>query len=146
MDRPALDVVKPGVKTQLTGCLVDELIRFPTKLPENVARVTPSTPVHVAGCGHTVYIDGSLETSECAMLCSSIESSEHLTFWNSDESKQDSARLYRDADTIEVDGTDLGNLLWERVSKVMTFPDFTFGKDSMLQQVATTTHRLFLLT
>jgi hypothetical protein len=126
MENPSLDVIKPGTKAQLRGADAIALIPFPICSSGDPVDVKP--PVLLERCGDSVFIDGVLTTEECQALCASIEASPCLSFWNPDEAMQECSRDFRDADTIELWSPEFAQFLWNRVCKVIKYPNITIGE------------------
>ena len=68
------------------------------------------------------YLDGVLSNEECACIRTLIDSPEHthLTFWNAKGRGNESARSFRDADTIEIHSDQFGDDLWGRVGPFLS--------------------------
>jgi hypothetical protein len=131
MENPSLDIIKPGSKVQLRGEDAIALIPFPicsVDASDDVTEVQP--PVLMERCHDSVYIDGVLTAEECRALCASIEASPHLSFWNPDEAMQECSRDFRDADTIELWSPEFAQFLWNRVCKVIKYPNIIIGSYS----------------
>ena len=65
-----------------------------------------------------VVLDGVLSSDECLFLTKAIDNNEHLSFWSSanDKTQLDSARQFRNADTIELISPSLAESIWGRIS------------------------------
>lgn len=125
MDLPDLSIVKPGIKCALRGDAVTELIPFVMDVTDgSQGNVTAS---HVPNISDTRYFDNVLSEEECAILVEKISSSEHLSFWNSDESKRETAQLFRDADTIEIEAPKFANYMWKKIIPFEAFDKITIG-------------------
>lgn len=126
---PDLNVVKPDVKEPLIGEKTRDIIGYVLESRSRHYDYVQG-PTQVPGCKTSVYVDLTLSSEECAYLCNSIEQSESLTFWNADQSKIDSARLFRDADTIEIFSEEFASFLWSRiVGKINLSPIEIAGED-----------------
>jgi hypothetical protein len=141
--RPDLSIVMPGVKEALTGAAVAEIIPFLAAVSvtahedgggESAAPALPPAPaaaatgpVLIPGVRDTRYFDGVLSGAECAALVSRIAASEHLSFWSSDEGRRESARLFRDADTIEVDSPEFAKYMWDKIQPLLDNKTITIG-------------------
>ena len=128
MDVPDLSVVMPGIKTALTGDAVSSVIPFPLDDSSAAEGLLVSGPTHISGIRDTRYFDGVLTAAECASLVEGVSSSQHLSFWNSDESKKESARLFRDADTIEVESPEFAEYMWKRIAPLLDFKNIVIGQ------------------
>lgn len=123
--QPDLSIVMPGVKTALTGAAVLDLIPFPLHITEESKRSI--TIGHVPGIHDTRYFDAVLSDEECEILVDRISDSEHLSFWNSDESKRKSAQLFRDADTIEIEAPEFAEYMWKKILPLLDFGEIKIG-------------------
>ena len=64
------------------------------------------------------YIDDVLSHSECNCIMELMHKNSHLlSFWNAAGREHEEARLFRDADTIEIHSDTFGELLWERIAR-----------------------------
>ena len=126
---PHLAIVKPGVKEPFRGQEADDFVSF------ILSREFAEGPINVAdihgveGCGETLYVDRVLSESECLQFCRAIEGSPKLSFWNADESQESKARLFRDADTIELYSEALAACLWNRVLDCVHLPSISINEE-----------------
>jgi hypothetical protein len=65
------------------------------------------------------YIDNVLTKDECNQLINEVDSSEELSFWSSKGRDNEEARLFRDADTIEVLSNNIATKIWDRVRNIL---------------------------
>ena len=127
---PSLEVVKPGTKNQLCET---EFISFCNFLqngcsPRNLSSVHTVTNDNNKG---VYYIDNVLSDEECTFLRASIDSCKELSFWNqfdmgNDDSneKMQQLKMFRDAETVEIDGTVISMCIWNRVKSITDYKNF----------------------
>lgn len=89
--------------------------------------IPASGPHLIPGVRDTRYFENVLSAEECSALVQSIAASRHLSFWNSDESKRDTAKLFRDADTIEVDSPEFAQYMWSKIESLIDFKRIVIG-------------------
>jgi leukotriene-A4 hydrolase len=75
-------------------------------------------------------IDELMSESECDSTLAAIDQSASLSFWNSAGRENLSARLFRNADTIEVQSALLADELWSRISSIFPVPDILIRDES----------------
>lgn len=107
--RPALGVVKPGRKV---ACCEEQSKIFEECI-ENASVSTGNLNHIIDG---VFYIDNVLSAKECSSLCAVVDEHDLLSFWSTEGRQNESVRLFRDADTIEVNGPGLANSIWSRIS------------------------------
>jgi len=66
------------------------------------------------------YIDSVLSPSEASKICSAIDGNCMLSFWNRSGRQNEENRMFRDADTIEVDSRKLVDRIWFRLNSSLT--------------------------
>ena len=108
---PSLEVIKPGRKVALSNTEVFDQC-FDTLFDDR-----SQSAVCVAD--GVYYIDNALSGEECSKLCSVCDQHNDLTFWSPAGREDESIRRYRDADTIEVDGTTISTNIWNRVHQLV---------------------------
>jgi hypothetical protein len=120
---PTLDAIKPGFKTP-----VDEneaklfCINGDTPFPKVM-------PTYQGEQKVMCLMDYILSEAECEYFRGIIDSSSHLSFWSSAGREDKSAYLFRDADTIEVEQSQLAGILWERVKHIFEGYSITIDAD-----------------
>lgn len=68
---------------------------------------------------YNIYIfENVLNSNECNNLKQILKNEKNLTFWNSLGRENESARLFRDADTIEVISNEIAELIWNRIKDI----------------------------
>jgi hypothetical protein len=65
------------------------------------------------------YVDNALSPDECALLRNRIDGCGALSFWNEKGRENEEARMFRDADTIELHSTGLALKMWNRVQPLL---------------------------
>ena len=65
------------------------------------------------------YIDGVLTADECQALCLSCDQCDELKFWSSSGREDESARAFRDADTVEVKSEMLSEIIWSKMNHIV---------------------------
>ena len=81
-----------------------------------------SQPCYLCRCGiraRAFYVDNALSQDEGARLRSEIDGCDALSFWNEKGRENEEARMFRDADTIEVQSAALAVKMWRRVQSVL---------------------------
>ena len=78
--------------------------------------------------GDVGYIDGILSKEECQSLCDCVDGSPDLSFWSSAGRGDVDARLFRDADTIEMVSEGIAAKLWFRVGEVLRHKEVLIGE------------------
>ena len=116
---PDLASVVPDVKSSIKG---EKSVAFLEPLMKLMRRERPPDidkhPILLPGLD-AMYLDSVLDEDECAALCAAIDASEHLSFWSATGRENTSARLFRDADTIELDSLELADMLWKRIAPIV---------------------------
>jgi hypothetical protein len=128
-DKPALSSVKPDVKIALRK----ETAEFyhPFHFQDSVfsledVKRNDSQRSHGILTFHHV-----LTAQECSYLRNLVENEEKLSFWNSLGREDENARLFRDADTIEVIHEELAALIWSRIEHLIDFDPIEIGEDEV---------------
>lgn len=106
---PSLLAVKPGVKEALIGAASEAF---------NCTHLSAHKGLIIHDDFKDkgiVFIDGVLSKEECSHLRNAIDSCSKLSFWNAEGRTNETARLFRDADTIEVEQHPLERSIWKRV-------------------------------
>jgi hypothetical protein len=142
---PPLSAVKPMDKVALTGaeCEVFEacvgeddigtsarvqvmaLCMLPVVAASRGSRAeecSESLPCYLCRRGikaRAFYVDNALSPDECALLRSQIDRCDALSFWNEKGRENEEARMFRDADTIELHSAALALKLWNRVKPLL---------------------------
>lgn len=127
MEGPDLNIVVPGVKVPLSGESAQRFIPFSLQHCSSDSPAPVRVIISVEGVRDTRIIDNVLTPSECAQLVTAIKRSDHLSFWNSDVSKKEMAKLFRDADTIEIESPEFADFIWKRIISVLDCPDIEIG-------------------
>jgi hypothetical protein len=109
---PSLDVVKPERKNAIPGD-VDTFVSCFS------AETAPTDVVVTKVRDGVFYLDNALSLAECERLRSAVDGSEALTFWSPQGRDNEDVRRFRDADTIEVDGQRIADVLWQRLKLVI---------------------------
>lgn len=114
--KPTMNVIKPGRKVSLVSDDVDIFINCINK---EVSKETMlDYCIQKAAIPHIYYIDNVLSHEECKELCNAINSNDSLSFWNSLGRDYTEARMFRDADTIEVNNSTFAELIWNRIANM----------------------------
>ena len=126
---PSLTVIKPGKKnaliegysTAFENCISSSFTANPA-LSFNSVDLDPIKlgRCNNAGCG-VYYADNVLSSEECSIFRKCIDSCKDLTFWSqsTDESSNPSdlnaLKMFRDADTVEIESNYIANCIWRRI-------------------------------
>jgi hypothetical protein len=111
--QPDLQSIKPGVKEALSQ---PDSRKFDVCTSNAIIHETLS--LQTKEDGRVSYIERTMTAEECDTLCQVIDSTDQLSFWNTQGRQNEKARQFRDADTIEVNLASLAETLWERISPV----------------------------
>lgn len=65
-----------------------------------------------------MYLDDVVSPDECTRLTNVVNSCNQLAFWSPLGRKNDEARAFRDADTVEMHNTSLAAMLWDRIKHI----------------------------
>ena len=127
-DQPVLDSIKPDTKAPL---LTQELLPFEHSLCANNKKnsnelkfqyVHPENSKNIKEMdGGFGYIDQVLSHEECSSLRNTIDNCPKLSFWSTLGRSNTDARNFRDADTIEVNSTNIANCIWSRINNIHKF-------------------------
>ena len=144
-DAPPLSAVKPMDKSSLTGaaCEIFEgcvgeidvgararvqvmaLCMLPAVAASRGSQseeCSSSQPCYLCRRGikaRAFYVDNALSLDECARLRNEIDASDALSFWNEKGREDEEARMFRDADTIELHSSALAGKMWNRVQALL---------------------------
>lgn len=142
---PPLSAVKPMDKAALTGaachvfedCVPDQDIGTSARVQVMALCMLPAVaasrgsqseecsecqPCYLCRQGikaRAFYVDNALSPEECERLRSQIDASDSLSFWNEKGRDNEEARMFRDADTIELHSTELARKMWNRVRPLL---------------------------
>ena len=72
-----------------------------------------------------------LTAKECFYLRNVTESEENLSFWNSLGRENENARLFRDADTVEVVHEELADMIWSRIQHLIDLEPIEIQEDDV---------------
>ncbi len=117
--RPDLSTVKPAKKQSLSGAA--------TEIYEKCLSVSGNESDHcdvddvVEPITGVFYIDNVLSSAECEKLCLAVNNSQSLSFWSEGDQLKEEFRMFRNANTIEVQSTELVDVVWNRVSRLLNF-------------------------
>jgi hypothetical protein len=144
-EAPPLSAVKPVDKVALTGtacevfeaCVSDDDIGTSAPVPVLALCMMPAVaasrgcqgeecselqPCYLCRRGikaRAFYVDNALTPEECALLRGRIDGCDALSFWNETGRENEDARMFRDADTIELHSTLLALKMWIRVQPLL---------------------------
>ena len=124
--QPTLSSIKPDVKQAVVDdrTFINAIRRT---RGSNDARKSPLQLVD-AGFRGVYYIDHVLTADECLQLCIACDESKELKFWSSSGRLDESARAFRDADTVEVKSEVLASEIWSRIQHCIPVQQITvFG-------------------
>jgi len=127
---PSLSSIKPGTKVPLSS---DEVLEFEhiflrqQKQHDNDDNNSQEITWILDQVG---YIDNVLSCSECQDICNYIDSNNTLSFWSELGRDNEDAKSFRDADTIELNSTNVASMIWNRIaSKISDLEDVVFGEE-----------------
>ena len=116
---PSLSSVKPATKSKLDHAKVKS---FEDLLSS--ALLSQTTQSNVCWVMENVgYIDEVLSGIECQQLCHLVKSCNELSFWSDvNQSSPDfvAAKSFRFADTIEINSSNISDLIWSRIETLFT--------------------------
>lgn len=75
------------------------------------------------------YVDNALSQDECARLRCEIDGCDALSFWNEKGRENEEARMFRDADTIELQSAALALKIWNRVETLLQLQPLHIAED-----------------
>jgi hypothetical protein len=102
-----LDIIKPGRKIALDTNLDSFTSSIGSGSRGELVVETVSDGVFI--------IDDVLDENECKLLCEALDMNSSLSFWSPLGRSNDGARMFRNADTLEVNSKDIANRIWERL-------------------------------
>jgi len=146
-EAPPLSAVKPMDKVALTGaacavfddCVSDDTVGTSARVQVMALCMLPavaasrgtqseesecseSQPCYLCRRGikaRAFYVDNALSPDECSRLRGEIDGCEALSFWNEKGRENEEARMFRDADTIELHSAALALKMWKRVQPLL---------------------------
>ena len=120
--QPKLNSIMPAVKDAVHNTYKEKF--------ESCLKVgTVLEPVSVHVMDGVDYIDGVITASECSALRSECDNCKDLKFWSLAGRNDESARSFRDADTVEVKSTLLAGIIWERMRRLLSCPIISISDD-----------------
>lgn len=125
---PDLQAIRPGVKEAVTGpdALCFDVCEEQGE-EEEVGRQRPQ--LEEEEDGRVSFVREVLSREECQSLQQAMDSCSHLSFWNDQGRGHDAARLFRDADTVEVTLPSLAEKIWRRVAPVLDLSPIVIGEE-----------------
>lgn len=106
---PALEIIKPGRKVALS-C---------TENFDSCLGINEESSEFVRVTDGVYYVDNALSSEECVRFCNVADKHDSMNFWSPLGREDENTRQYRDADTIELDGQNLANIIWKRIGSLV---------------------------
>jgi hypothetical protein len=144
---PSLDSVMPGIKISLKNdqAEVYSLKYCHDSLSHSLSPSLSSSSSHLnhlslsqtVQMNDTYFHEGILTFShvftseECQYLREVINNEKNLSFWNTQGRENEKARLFRDADTIEVEQFHLAEILWSRIKHLLGLLPIEISEDDI---------------
>ena len=154
-EAPPLSAVKPMDKIALTGaacgvfdaCVGDDAVGTSARvqvvalcmLPAVAAsrgtqceECSESQPCYLCRRGikaRAFYVDNALSPDECSRLRGQIDCCDALSFWNEKGREDEEARMFRDADTIELHSATLALKMWKRVQPLLQLEPVSIAEE-----------------
>ena len=127
-NQPTLSSIKPDVKQ----AIIDDHTFTNALQRTNEPNDAQKSSLHLVDAGFrgVYYIDNVLTANECKQLCIACNESKELKFWSSAGRMDESARAFRDADTIEVKSEMLANEIWSRIQHYVPVQQITVLADN----------------
>lgn len=128
-EKPSLSSVKPDQKVALRGeaarayhpeSFLDEEFEL-----SSVSRDDTHRSLGILTFQHV------LTAKECLYLQRITENEKNLSFWNSLGRENESARLFRDADTVEVVHEELAAMIWSRIQHLVDLEPIEIQEDEV---------------
>jgi hypothetical protein len=127
--KPSLSSVKPGQKLALRNETAKAYhpIEFSDEDFElrNVSRDDSHRSLGI------FTFQNVLTTKECSYLRDITENGENLSFWNALGRENENARLFRDADTVEVFHEELADMIWSRIQHLIDLEPIEIQEDEV---------------
>lgn len=115
--KPSLSSVKPDQKIALKNETAQ--IYHPSNFQDELFDINTVTRNDMYKSLGIITFENVLTSNECCYLRNITENEKNLSFWNSLGRENENARLFRDADTIEVIHDELAAMIWSRIQHLV---------------------------
>ena len=130
-DVPSLLSIMPNTKRALVEKEAEDFVEEALKdttITSNRLRIVQKKSMH-GELPSIICVEDCLSSGACKALRHAIDASPHLTFWNANGREDESAKRFRDADTIEVKSPTLAVLLWNRIKHAVQHWEIDIGEN-----------------
>jgi hypothetical protein len=128
-EKPLLSSVKPDVKIALTKETAE--LYSPNYFQDPFFDLTTVTRNDTHASHGIITFHHVFTSQECAYLRNLVEKEKNLSFWNSLGREDENARLFRDADTVEVIHEELAGLIWSRIEHLVELDLIEIGDEEI---------------